>query len=290
MSTGLAVKKESKGIIQKVTDNINSLVNNSELVLPEGYSAGNALKEAFLVLQKTVNRAKQPVLTTCTQASIAEALLNTVVMGLSPARGHAYYIAHGKNLTLMRSYLGNSMLAKRLNPQIDDIHSAVVREGEEFFFDIINGNPDNITHKVDFTTMDNKIVGAYAVAVDGDGNVVKSTVMTMASIHKSWKQSQQKVFNPDGEVNPGTVHEKFEEEMSKRTVLNKLCKGLISTSKNQTYVARAIENNDLNTTKAEMDFELLTKANTEALPEIPEIPLPTDEEIAAETADPFEEL
>ena len=277
---------EPKNIVDRVGVKIKALVSSNEIELPAGYSAGNALKEALLTLQETVDRNRRSVLEVCTPESIASALLETVVMGLSPAKKQVYYIAYGAKLTAQRSYMGNAMLAKRLNPQVDDIYATVIREGETFTFDMVDGRPSNIVHSASLGTIDNKIVGAYGIVKTHSGAGSYCEIMSIAEIHKSWNQSKQKPFNDDGSVKSNSVHGKFEDQMCKRTVINRLCKKLINTAPDVGYLTKAIGTNEVKQSQAAVECDIQENANQVAIDfdnaEIPEPEVLTNEEIAEE--------
>ena len=101
-----SLAKPKADIIESTERRIGELVDEGMLHLPPNYSAANALRAAWLILQETVDKNKKPVLETCTRASIANSLLSMVVQGLDPNRNQAYFIAHGTALTLRRSYFG----------------------------------------------------------------------------------------------------------------------------------------------------------------------------------------
>ncbi|RLE45919.1 recombinase RecT, partial [Candidatus Woesearchaeota archaeon] len=68
---GNSVAVQPKNIVDRVGLKIKALVTSNEITLPTGYSAGNAMKEALLMLQETVDRNKKPALSVCTPESIA---------------------------------------------------------------------------------------------------------------------------------------------------------------------------------------------------------------------------
>ncbi|MBI6086453.1 recombinase RecT, partial [Clostridium perfringens] len=86
------------------------------------------LKSAQLILAETVDRNKQPVLQTCSKASICNALLDMTLQGLSPAKKQCYFVAFNGKLQLMKSYLGNIAATKRLKG-VKDVFANVIYEG-----------------------------------------------------------------------------------------------------------------------------------------------------------------
>ena len=81
-----------KNFTDVVLNTINDNTASGQLVLPEDYVVGNALKSAYLTLQGTKDKNFKPAMEICTQKSIANALLDMVVMGLNPAKKQCYFI------------------------------------------------------------------------------------------------------------------------------------------------------------------------------------------------------
>src|SRR5690554_210800 len=104
MSQELAIMQ--KGIVDKVQGQIKQFESKGELTFPQNYNVENALKAAWLKLQGTVNKNGAPVLESCTQDSIANALMDMAVQGLTPAKDQGYFIAYGRQLVFQRSYFG----------------------------------------------------------------------------------------------------------------------------------------------------------------------------------------
>ena len=249
-------------IIDGVQARINDLVAKGDLELPPGYAPGNAVREAYLILKEAVDRNKRPVLEVCTQESIALSLLNMVVLGLSPARKQVYFIPYGSKLTMMPSYLGNLMTAKRLNPHVRDIRSEVILEGDEVVISLNRGQKVIERHVQQFKTPTiDVIAGAYSMAIGNSGEVLQTVVMTKEEIFKSWAQSRQKPFDDRGNLKPNTVHAKFPQEMCKRTTANRLCKMLISTAvPPESFLNSAIQEIEVEAADAELEAAIAEHA------------------------------
>ena len=89
-----------KDITDQVSNKLSDL-ESSGLALPANYNAQNALKSAFFKLQGVKTSKKdglRPALLHCTKESIANALLDMVTQGLSPAKTQCYFIVYGKEL------------------------------------------------------------------------------------------------------------------------------------------------------------------------------------------------
>ena len=85
-NTGTLQKIEEKNITDRVANRVLEMQATGALQVPENYSAMNALKSAWLFLQETKDRDKQPVLKSCSSESIQNALLDMIVQGLNPIK------------------------------------------------------------------------------------------------------------------------------------------------------------------------------------------------------------
>lgn len=252
-------------IIQKdITDDVNkSLVRLQDegLVLPPNYNASNALKSAFFKLQEVKDRNGKPALEVCSKASVANALLDMVTQGLSPAKTQCYFIVYGDQLQLNRSYFGTQAVLKRLT-NVKDIWANVIYEGDVFDYEVDGGRERLLKHETHFLNRDKEILGAYAVVQTEDGEKIL-TVMTRKEIEASWSQAKTK-----------NVQNKFPQEMAKRTVINRAAKAFINTSDDSDLLVDAInrstENEYENERKEvnpefEAQKEIEQKANQEVI-------------------------
>ncbi|MEH7392435.1 recombinase RecT [Bacillus sp. JJ1474] len=218
-------------IIQKdITDDVNkSLIRLQDdgLVLPSNYNASNALKSAFFKLQEVKDRNGKPALEVCSKPSIANALLDMVTQGLSPAKTQCYFIVYGDQLQLNRSYFGTQAVLKRLT-NVKDIWANVIFEGDVFDYEIDGGREKLLKHETNFLNRDKEILGAYAVVKTVDNEEIL-TVMTRKEIEASWSQAKTK-----------NVQNKFPQEMAKRTVINRAAKAFINTSDDSDLLVDAI--------------------------------------------------
>lgn len=225
-------------VIQKdITDNVNNSLGRLQedgLILPGNYNASNALKSAFFKLQETVDRNGKPALDVCKRDSIANALLDMVVQGLSPAKTQCYFIVYGDQLQLNRSYFGTQAVLKRLN-NVKDIWANVIYQDDVFNYENDRGRDKLVSHVTAFENRDKPILGAYAVVLTNEDEEIL-TVMTKKEIEMSWGQSKTK----------GAVHNKFPQEMAKRTVINRAAKAFINTSDDSDLLVQSINNSTEN--------------------------------------------
>lgn len=219
-------------ILQKdITDVINgklATLQNEGLVLPPNYNASNALKSAFFKLQETKDKQGKPALEVCSKDSIANALLDMTVQGLSPAKTQCYFVVYGSQLQLLRSYFGTQTVLKRLS-EVKDIWANVIYKGDEFVYENYRGRERLVSHKTSLENRDNDILGAYAVILTANDEEIL-TVMSRKEIETSWGQSKTSQ----------TVHKKFPQEMAKRTVINRAAKAFVNTSDDSDLLIEAI--------------------------------------------------
>lgn len=260
--------KQEVSIIQKdITDSVNTSLTRLQeegLTLPANYNHSNALKSAFFALS---NNAGGNLLEICSKASVANALLDMVTQGLSPAKTQCYFIKYGDTCKLNRSYFGTQAVLKRLN-NVKDIWANVIYQDDVFEYENDRGREKLLSHKTAFENRDKEIIGAYAIVQTGDEEVL--TVMTKKEIDASWSQSKTQQ----------AVHKKFPQEMAKRTVINRAAKAFINTSDDSDLLVQAINNsteNEHDNDRKEInpEFEIKENANTETLdiqPDVNETP------------------
>lgn len=188
------------------------------LTFPADYNPTNALMGAYLMLKETTDKSGKCVLDTCTQASIANTLMDMVTMGLSMQKKQCYPIAYGGKLQCQVSYHGHKAMAHRYGAKT--INAEVIYEGDVFRYHIENGRKILDEHSQDFLNIDlAKIKGAYCVITLTDGSVYME-VMNIAQIKTAWKKG----FGY--KENSGT-HAEFTDMMAKKTVTSRACKQIV---------------------------------------------------------------
>jgi len=263
--------RQATEMIDSVLAKVKAFHEKKELDLPPNYSAANALKSAWLILQETVDRNKQPALQVCTKASIANALLFMVVQGLNPAKKQAYFIVRGKTLCLDRSYFGTKAVALRVDKTLDDIYAECIYEGDDLEYSIVNGQRIIGKHVQKFENIkDDKIAGAYAVAIRKDGTVKRSDLMTMEQLKQAWKQSSMSPVTDEGDIKASSTHGKFTGEMAKKTVTSRLAKHIINVSSDSDLVVQIARQNEYENEKADSEAEIEEFGNKEFIDITPE--------------------
>jgi len=256
MANELALVK--KDVVDVVGKKVQEFVARGELHLPPNYSVENAMKSAWLILQNTVDKDKRPVLQVCTKDSIANALLDMAVQGLNPAKKQGYFIAYGKQLVFQRSYFGTMAVTKRV-AGAKDIFAEIVYKGDEFEYQIKNGNKYITKHIQKIENVDpNNIVAAYCTIIFDDDRQF-TDIMTWAEIQKAWSKSK---MNPDKE---GSTHKDFAQEMARKTVINRACKRYLNSSDDGSLLMQHVNREDEVIAEAEVEAEIEENANQELI-------------------------
>lgn len=227
------------------------------LSFPADYNVANSLMGAYLILKETEDKNHKPILESCSQASIANSLMDMATLGLSVQKKQGYFIAYGGKCQFQRSYFGNITIARRFG--LKDIHAEVIYEGDNFVYHIEDGNKVLDKHEQSIANIDNdKIIGAYAVVIMQDGTKMLE-VMNMKQIKQSWQQGY-------GYKEGSGTHSKFADQMAKKTVINRALKQIINTH-GDVFVQEADERTEdvdrMEQVEADVAYEIETGANKE---------------------------
>lgn len=252
------------GTIDVVERKVKEFQDQGDLHFPANYSPQNALKSAWLTLQ-TVKSSKQdgyrPALEVCTRDSVANSLLSMVVQGLNPDKKQGYFIVYGKQLVFQRSYFGTMAVTKRVTGS-KSIDAAVIYEGDEVDYEMVNGRITNLKHKQKFGNMDKeKIIGAYCVIDLGHDNLY-TELMTIEELRKAWSKAQ--FWGKDQKKEKaGSTHDEFKQEMAKKTVINRACKKFLNSSDDSSLVLDHFNKQDETIDEAQAEREISENANKE---------------------------
>jgi recombination protein RecT len=247
----VAIKKD---ISTQVLSKIDSFQKSGELTLPKDYKVENALKSAYIILSDPKNN----ILAKCSKESVAEALLKMVVYGVSPIKKQCYFIPYGDKVECSISYAGNIAIAKRYGG-LKSIKGNAIFDGDTFEFQIDqNTGRRKITKHIQTleSVGSGKIKGAYAVVELNDGTI-DVEVMNILQIEASWKQGGSKGNSP--------AHRNFPDQMAMKTVLNRACKLLISSSDDSVLYDPLEDDKIIDVTDADVSQEITKNANKEML-------------------------
>lgn len=221
---------EKQGLIipKNITDTVfNTLTvyqQQGQVSFPLNYSVGNALKAAYLIYQN------DPKLQKCTNASVANALLDMCIGGLNPSKNQCYFVPMGDQCTLMTSYFGKQTMVKRIKGVID-VRSDVIYQDTGYELTLDQYGNDDITITVP-CPLDKRnsanIVGAWArIILDPAVWGVESyvAIMTLEDIQNAWSMGSA--------YGKSKAHQKFMGEMAKKSAINRCIKNFINTRDDQ---------------------------------------------------------
>ena len=245
------------------------------LSFPADYNPTNALMGAYLIMKETTDKNGKCILESCSQASIANSLMDMATLGLNASKKQGYFIAYGGKCQFQKSYFGNITLARRNG--LKTINAEIIYDGDTFKYHIENGMKVIDVHEQDFMNIDNdKILGAYAVAVMDDGRKVVE-VMNINQLKKAWNQRMGGL-----KEDASSTHMKFKDQMAKKTVINRLCKliGNTSTDGNISEISdRLDEVAEVDMVAEDVSYEIENNANTVDFEDVVE---PQDEQATPE--------
>jgi recombination protein RecT len=217
----LAIKE--RNVSDQVLKRVHELESVNQLRIPKDYSAENALRGAWLVLQDQKTKDDKPVLEACSDNSIANSLFKMVVTGLSPIKKQCYFIPYGNKLTFQEDYTGKVALAKRFGG-LKHISANVIYEKDTFKYTIdpATGRKKVVEHTQELGNIDiNKIRGAYATLVMND-DTIETEIMSIQQIRQAWLMGQ---MNGNSKA-----HKNFTDRMARKTVIARACDALIRSS------------------------------------------------------------
>ena len=198
---------------------------------PPNYSVGNALKAAYLIYQNDENLQK------CTNASVANALLDMCISGLNPSKNQCYFVAMKNKCTLMPSYFGKQTMVKRIKGVID-VRSDVIYQdtGYELSIDEYGNDEIKITSPCPLDKRKSaNIIGAWArIILDPNVWGVDSyaTIMTLEDIQNAWSMGSA--------YGKSKAHQQFMGEMAKKSAINRCIKNFINTRDDQDILIETI--------------------------------------------------
>lgn len=191
-----------------VYKNLEELLQAKRDALPKGFNQTRFLQNCMTVLQDTkgIERVEP--------RSIARTMLKGAFLGLDFFNRECYAVPYGNMLQFLTDYKGEIKLAKKysLRP-IKEIYAKLVREGDEFQEEIINGEQTINFKPKPFN--DGEILGAFAVVLYEDGGMAYDTMSTSEIEHIRFAFSKQAA---------GKAWTESRGEMYKKTVLRRLCK------------------------------------------------------------------
>ena len=213
-----------KNITDTVFNTLSVYQSQGTVAFPKNYSVGNALKAAYLIYQNDQKLQK------CTNASVANALLDMCISGLNPSKNQCYFVPMGDQCTLMTSYFGKQTMVKRIKGVID-VRSDVIYQdtGYDLMLDEYGNDDIKITAPCPLDKRNSaNIVGAWArIILDSKvwGVETYTAIMTLEDIQNAWSMGSA--------YGKSKVHQKFMGEMAKKSAINRCIKNFINTRDDQ---------------------------------------------------------
>lgn len=208
---------------------------------PKDYDAEGAISSLYMEMKK-INAFNGKY----TATSIDKAMKTMLANSWNPSKGQCYLVPYGNEITVQASYFGNQRTVYDANPNVvrDSIHALPIYSCDEFEDKVYpDGRVEVIKHERPKNFKDRigaELIGAYAVIRIRDGRkiVIDTEIMDINSIKRSWAMSRS----------GGATHEKFGEEMAKKTVINRLCKRYMRATTEETRLY------DTTSAPAEVDY------------------------------------
>lgn len=213
-----------KNITDTVFNTLSVYQSQGQVSFPQNYSVGNALKAAFLIYQ---NDKK---LQACTNASVANALLDMCISGLNPSKNQCYFVPMGDQCTLMTSYFGKQTMVKRIKGVIDVRADVIYKEtGYELILDKYGNDDIQITKPCPLGERKSENIEAAWARIILDPEVwgvdTYTSIMTLEDIQNAWSMGSA--------YGKSKAHQKFMAEMAKKSAINRCIKNFINTRDDQ---------------------------------------------------------
>lgn len=236
-------KVDSKPLnpLQKFKKNIELMHESGDLsILPSNVSYDSFRNAAVVAFQDSTK------IQGCTQESIFRSLRKLAASGLVPDGREAALVPFKKECTAMPMVYGILKIARNTGG-IKSIWGETVRKGETLKVWIEDGER-KFDHQFDPLDRDEEVIGAYAVA-KMDNGVVEFKSMTHSEIEKRRKAGASQMLwdngRPTGKSDTPIGNWKdWYPEMSIKTLLHSLCKGLPLSSEDQNRILAATIDED----------------------------------------------
>lgn len=177
--------------------------------LPSDFNRARFVQNTVALVQENEQLAHMP------QAKLVPVLMKGAYLGLDFFNKECYAVPYGQQLQFTPSYKGMVKLAKRFSKRpLIDVYAHVVREGDEFESGVEDGNEYVRFRPKPFN--DGAIIGAFAVAQFYDGGI---KIETMSKVQLDSVKRMSKAQS-------GTAWKFFPDEMYRKSVVRRLCKGI----------------------------------------------------------------
>ena len=194
----------------KFSTQLSDKLVSVESALPKDFNRERFVQNCIAVMNENPQLAK------INPAQVIQGLCKGAYLGLDFMNRECYLIPYGNSVQFQTDYKGEVKFTKKYNiRKILDIYAKVVRDGDEFVEEIIDGRPSITFRPQTFSKAD--IIGAFAIVLFKDGGMLYEvmSVDDINSVRQNYsKASQSKAWKYSFD------------EMCKKTVLRRLCKHL----------------------------------------------------------------
>lgn len=198
-----------KQYLSAVYSGLDKSLDKQVKALPEKFNKQRFLQNCMTVLQDGKSDFSK-----CEAGTVVRTLLKGAFLGLDFFNGECYAIPYGNQCQFQTDYKGEIKLCKKYSSQpIKDIYAKLVREGDVFEEEILNGSQTVNFKPKPFN--DGDIIGAFAVIVYKDGSMIYDT-MSVAEMDRTRQNFSKAANSKAWKETPG--------EMYKKTVLRRICK------------------------------------------------------------------
>lgn len=200
-----------------IHNNLEKLLESKREAMPSGFNKTRFLQNCMTVLMDTKDIEK------CDAVEVSRVLLKGAFLGLDFFNKECYVVIYQGKPSFQTDYKGEVKLAKKYSiKKVKEIYAKVVREGDEFTEEIIQGKPVINFKPKPFN--DGELLGAFAVALFEDGSMIYET-MTSKSI-EGIKTNFSRKSKETGQYSKAWSLDETKPEMYKKTVLRRLCKSI----------------------------------------------------------------
>lgn len=204
MGETVAVSKEKP---LAFSEQLTLALNEQNEALPADFNKARFVQNALALLNEHQELAKY------NPAALKAGLLKGAFLGLDFYSKECYLVPYGTQLQFSIDYRGAKKLCKRFSIRpVKDIAAHVVREGDDFRMDVVDGQTTFVFKPKPFNN--GGIIGAFAFVQYSDGGV-QVEQMSKAEIDKIRGKSRAK---------NAMAWTDFYSEMAKKTVIHRLCK------------------------------------------------------------------
>lgn len=192
----------------KFSTQLSDKLISVESALPKDFNRERFIQNCLAVMNETPQLAK------INPAQTIQGLLKGAYLGLDFLNRECYLIPYSNSVQFQTDYKGEVKFTKKYSiRKIKDIYAKVVRQGDEFMEEIVDGKPSIDFKPVPFN--DAEIIGAFAVVLYQDGGMAYE-VMSVKDINS--------VRNNYSKASQSKAWKNSFDEMCKKTVLRRLCK------------------------------------------------------------------